>query len=218
MAIAKNGILGGFSGSVGDIVGSTWKGITTVRTKSSIEKKPLTQKQKEALSVSKLVLDVYPNVQKYILPHLLRSNELGMTRMNVFQREQREAVKNLVYKGIKMPILDVNPKKIISNRIFPLDTDSGRYVPFWEFTDEIQDIYKSYRVDFTALQFRRFNKLYRLYAKFETLNVPVVRGFMEPVMNYDCQQYDQWFYFFVVHQVSSNIPIATQQWSGVSYD
>lgn len=218
MAIAKNGILGGFSGSVGDIIGSTWKGKTTIRSKSEIERKPLTQKQKEALSLSKLVLDVYPNMQKYILPHLLHSNELGMTPMNVFQRTQREAVKNLVYKGVKMPILDRNPKKIINNTLFPLDTGSGTYVPFWEITDEVQSMYYTKRLDFTALQFRRENGLYRLYAKFEMLNVPVSRGYFEPVIEHDCQHLDGWYYLFVIHEIGSTIPDATQQWSGVSYD
>ena len=218
MAIAKNGILGGFSGSVGDVVGSNWKGITTIRYKSAIEKKDLTPKQLKALSVSKLVLDVYSNVQKYFLPHLLRSKELGMTRMNVFQREQRKAVEDLVYKGTKMAILDVNPKKIISNTLFSLDTGTGRYVPFWEFTDEIQSMYNTKRIDFTALQFRRKNGLYKFYKKFEELQIPVSRGFIEPEMNYDCQHYDRWFYFFVIHDSSLNIPLATQQWSDVSYD
>lgn len=218
MAIAKNGILGGFSGSVGDVVGSNWKGITTIRYKSAIEKKDLTPKQLKALSVSKLVLDVYSNVQKYFLPHLLRSKELGMSRMNVFQREQRKAVEDLVYKGTKMAILDVNPKKIISNTLFSLDTGTGRYVPFWEFTDEIQSMYNTKRIDFTALQFRRKNGLYEFYKKFEELQIPVSRGFIEPEMNYDCQHYDRWLYFFVIHDSSLNIPLATQQWSDVSYD
>ena len=218
MAIAKNGILGGFSGSVGDIVGSTWKGVTTIRSKSAIEKKPLTQKQKEALSVSKLVLDVYPNIQKYIMPHLLYSKELGMTPMNVFQRDQRTAVKNLVYAGTKIPILNINPKKIINNTLYPLDTDTGTYTPFWEFTDEIINLYSSRKVDFTALQFRKKNGLYYLYKKFETLQVPVSQEYIEPVMKYDCQQFDRWLYFFVIHNVTENIPIATQQWSAVSYD
>lgn len=218
MAIAKNGILGGFSGSVGDVVGATWKGITTVRFKSAIEKKPLTQKQKEALSISKLVLDVYPNILKYIPPHLLYSKELGMTPMNVFQREQREEVKALVYAGELMRILNINQKKIISNTLYPLDTDEGIYEPFWEFTDEIQSLYHSNRVDFTALQFRKKNGLYEFYKKFEKLNVPVSQGFIEPVMKYDCIQDDRWFYLFVVHPLTSNIPLATQQWSAVSYD
>ena len=218
MAIAKNGILGGFSGSVGDIVGATWNGITTVRSKSAIEKKELSSKQKEALSISKLVLDVYPNVLKYIPQPLLYSKELGMTPMNVFQREQRTAVKNLVYNGVKMPILNMNPKTIIGNTLYPLDTDDGIYQPFWEFTSEIQSLYPSKVVDFTALQFRKQNGLYYLYKKFEKLRVPVSDGAIEPTMKYDCIQYDRWFYFFVVRQPTANIPDATQQWSAVSYD
>lgn len=218
MAIAKNGILGGFSGSVGDIVGATWKGVTTIRYKSAIEKKELSLKQKEVLSISKLVLDVYPNILKYIPSHLLYSKELGMTPMNVFQREQRSEVKNLVYAGTKMPILNFNPKKIISNTLHPLDTDDGIYQPFWEFTPEIQSLYPSKVVDFTALQFRKQNGLYYFYKKFEELRVPVSYGAIEPTIKYDCIQEDRWFYFFVVRQPTANIPDATQQWSAVSYD
>jgi len=218
MAIAKNGILGGFSGSVGDVVGATWKGVTTIRSKSAIEKKPLTQKQKEALSISKLVLDIYPNVQKYIQPNLLYSKELGMTPMNVFQREQRSAVKNLVYAGTLMPILNYSTKKIISNTLYPLDTGTKTYNPYWEFTDEILNLYPSQVVDFTALQFRKKNGLYELYKKFEALRIPVSQEYMAPVMKYDCIQEDRWFYYFAVRSLTSNIPFATQQWSAVSYD
>ena len=218
MAIAKNGILGGFSGSVGDVVGATWKGITTIRYKSAIEKKELSSKQKEALSISKLVLDVYPNILKYIPPHLLTSKEIGMTPMNVFQREQRTAVKNLVYNGVKMPILNMRPKTIISNTLYPLDTDDGIYQPCWEFTPEILSLYSSKVIDFTALQFRKKNGLYYLYKKFEELRVPVSNEIIEPTIKYDCMQWDRWFYFFVVRQPTSNIPDATQQWSAVSYD
>lgn len=218
MAIAKNGILGGFSGSVGDVVGATWKGITTIRYKSAIEKKELSPKQKEALSISKLVLDVYPNILKYIPSHLLISKEIGMTPMNVFQREQRSEVKNLVYAGKMMPILNFNPKNIISNTLYPLDTDEGIYQPYWEFTSEIQSLYPSKVVDFTALQFRKQNGLYYFYKKFEELRVPVSDGAIEPTIKYNCIQEDRWFYFFVVHTLTSNIPLATQQWSAVSYD
>lgn len=218
MAIAKNGILGGFSGSVGDVVGSTWKGITTIRYKSAIEKKELSLKQKEALSISKLVLDVYPNILKYIPPYYLYSKELGMTPMNVFQRERRSEVKNLVYAGTMMPILNLNPKKIVSNTLFPLDTGTGTYQPYWEFTSEIQGLYGTKKVDFTALQFRKKNGLYELYKKFEELKVPVSDGAIEPTIKYDCIQGDRWFYFFAVRPLTSNIPYTTQQWSAVSYD
>ena len=218
MAIAKNGILGGFSGSVGDIVGATWKGITTVRSKSAMERKPLSQKQREALSLSKLVLDVYPNILKYIPSNLLYSKELGMTPMNVFQRERRGEVKNLVYAGTKMPILNLNPKKIISNTLYPLDTDTETYKPCWEFTDDILSLYPSKVIDFTALQFRKKGGLYEFHKKFEELRVPVSHEVIEPTIKYNCIQEDRWFYFFVVHTLTSNIPLATQQWSAVSYD
>ena len=117
-----------------------------------------------------------------------------------------------------MPILNINPKNIISNTLYPLDTDTGTYQPYWEFTPEIQSLYPSKVIEFTALQFREKNGLYYFYKKFEELRVLVSDGAIEPIMKHDCIQYDRWFYFFVVHTLTSNIPLATQQWSAVSYD
>ena len=113
MAIAKNGILGGFSGSVGDVVGATWKGITTVRYKSAIEKKPLTQKQKDALQTTKLVLDFWKETNTMYPWINLTSKELGMIPMNVFQRKYRNNV--LASATVAVPFLPFNlvPKKIL---------------------------------------------------------------------------------------------------------
>lgn len=65
MAKLKNGILGGFAGAVGNIVGSTWKGINVIRIKPDHVKNPNTPKQqaqrrrfKECTSfVRKLMID-----------------------------------------------------------------------------------------------------------------------------------------------------------------
>ena len=126
MAIAKNGILGGFSGSVGDVVGATWKGITTVRYKSAIEKKPLTQKQKDALQTTKLVLDFWKETNTMYPWINLTSKELGMIPMNVFQRKYRNNV--LASATVAVPFLPFNlvPKKILKYYLFaplPGETD-----------------------------------------------------------------------------------------------
>ena len=115
MAIAKNGILGGFSGSVGDIVGSNWKGVNTIRSKSAIEKKPLTQKQKDALQTTKLVLDFWKETNT-MYPWLdLTSNELGMTPMNVFQRKYRSNVLASATSWKPFAPFNLVQKKILKN-------------------------------------------------------------------------------------------------------
>ena len=127
MAIAKNGILGGFSGSVGDIVGSNWKGINTVRSKSAIEKKPLTQKQKDALQTTKLVLDFWKETNTMYPWINLTSNELGMTPMNVFQRKYRGNI--LATATVPSPFMPFNlvQKKILKYDWFaPLPGYTGR--------------------------------------------------------------------------------------------
>ena len=113
MAIAKNGILGGFSGSVGDIVGATWKGVTTIRSKSAIEKKPLTQKQKDALQTTKLVLDFWKETNTMYPWIDLSSKELGMIPMNVFQRKYRGNVLASATDTTPFAPFNLVPKKIL---------------------------------------------------------------------------------------------------------
>lgn len=45
MAVIKKGILGGFSGTVGTVIGGTWKGITYMRSKATSTTNPRTEAQ-----------------------------------------------------------------------------------------------------------------------------------------------------------------------------
>ncbi|MDD3723512.1 MAG: DUF6266 family protein, partial [Lutibacter sp.] len=45
MGTIKKGILGGFSGKVGSVVGSTWNGISYMRSLPASVKNPRTEKQ-----------------------------------------------------------------------------------------------------------------------------------------------------------------------------
>ena len=51
MGIIKKGILGGFSGKVGNVVGASWKGIDYIRSLPSTVRNPRTPRQvKQELS------------------------------------------------------------------------------------------------------------------------------------------------------------------------
>src|SRR5574343_914560 len=192
MAIAKNGILGGFSGSVGDIVGSNWKGITTVRSKSAIEKKPLTQKQKDAWQTTKLVLDFWKETNK-MYPWLdLTSKELGMTPMNVFQRKYRSNVLASATNWKPFAPFNLFPIKILKYDWYaPLP--GSTYQEFdGEFTAEIISKYPTYTVDITVFQFRRVGGSAKLYKVWRKLNTPVSDEGAWFDMHYDVQQNDNW--------------------------
>ena len=217
MAIAKNGILGGFSGSVGDIVGSTWKGITTVRSKSAIEKKPLTQKQKDALQTTKLVLDFWKETHM-MFPWLdLSSKELGMTPMNVFQRKYRSNVLASATKATPFAPFNLFPKKILKYDWFaPLPGET--YDEFdGEFTEEIISQYPTYKVDITVLQFRAVGRSAKLYKVWRKLNTPVSDGGAWFDMNYDVQQNDSWLVSIMLISPISHMAYRTQQRNSISW-
>ena len=218
MAIAKNGILGGFSGSVGDIVGATWKGITTVRSKSAIEKKPLTQKQKDALQTTKLVLDFWKETHT-MYPWLdLTSKELGMIPMNVFQRKYRGNVLASAMNATPFAPFNLFPKKILKYDWFaPLPGET--YKEFdGEFTEEIQSQYPMYKVDITVLQFRKVGRSAKLYKVWRKLNTRVIDGGAWFDMHYDVQQNDCWLVSIMLKSPGSNVAYRTQQRNDISWE
>ena len=217
MAIAKNGILGGFSGSVGDIVGATWKGVTTIRSKSAIEKKPLTQKQKDALQTTKLVLDFWKETHT-MYPWLdLTSKELGMTPMNVFQREYRSNVLASAMSATPFAPFNLFPKKILAYDWFaPLP--GSTYQEFdGEFTEEIQSLYPTYTVAITVLQFRKVGRSAKLYKVWRSLNNRVSNGGAWFDMHYDVQQNDSWLVSIMLISPMSHIACRTQQRNSISW-
>ena len=217
MAIAKNGILGGFSGSVGDVVGATWKGITTVRSKSAIEKKPLSQKQKDALQTSHLVLDFWKETHT-MYPWLdLTSKELGMSPMNVFQRKYRNKVLASATGTTPFAPFDIFPKRLLKYDWFapePGDT----YKEFdGEFTEEIINQYPMYTVDITVLQFRAVGRSAKLYKVWRKLNTRVNEEGAWFDMHYDVKQNDCWLVSIMLKSPISHAVYRTQQRNSISW-
>lgn len=218
MAIAKNGILGGFSGSVGDVVGATWKGITTVRSKSAIEKKPLSQKQKDALQTTKLVLDFWKETNTMYPWIDLTSKELGMTPMNVFQRKYRSNVLSSATNYKPFPPFNLVPKKILYYDWFgPLPGDThGEFDG--EYTPEILAKYPTHTVDITIFQFRQVGGSAKLYKVWRSLNNLVAdEGAWFP-MNYNVQQNDNWLLSVMLKSPTTHAVVGTQQRNSYSWE
>lgn len=211
MAIAKNGILGGFSGSVGDIVGATWKGITTIRSKSAIEKKPLTQKQKDALQTTKLVLDFWKETNTMYPWIDLTSKELGMTPMNVFQRRYRGNVLASATSLVPFTPFDHVPTKILAYEWYA-PTPGTTYKEFdGEFTEAIISQYPTHTVDITVFQFRRVGGSAKLYKVWRKLNTLVSDDGAWFNMQCDVRQEDQWLVSVMLKSPESQTVIGTQQ-------
>ena len=218
MAIAKNGILGGFSGSVGDVVGATWKGITTVRSKSAIEKKPLTQKQKDALQTTKLVLDFWKETNTMYPWIDLTSKELGMIPMNVFQRKYRGNVLASATRAIPFMPFNLVQKKILKYDWFaPLPGYTHQEFD-GEFTAEIISKYPTHTVDITIFQFRAVGGSAKLYKVWRKLNTPVSDEGAWFNINYDVQQNDCWCVSIMLRAPGTHAVVGTQQRNSMSWD
>ena len=218
MAIAKNGILGGFSGSVGDIIGSNWKGVNTVRSKSAIEKKPLTQKQKDALQTTKLVLDFWKETNTMYPWIDLSSKELGMTPMNVFQRKYRDNV--LASATGFTPFIPFNlvTKKILKYDWYaPLPGYTNREFD-GEFTAEIISKYPTHTVDITVFQFRAVGGSAKLHKVWRKLNTPVSDEGAWFDMYYDVKQNDRWIVSIMLRAPSTHAVVGTQQRNSYSWN
>lgn len=61
MATMKDGILGGLSGKIGNVVGSTWRGKNVLRSAPSTSKKPASKAQKKQR-------DKFKNVSAFLIP------------------------------------------------------------------------------------------------------------------------------------------------------
>lgn len=66
MGTIKQGILGGFSGKVGTVVGSNWKGISYMRGRAQSVKNPRTEGQMEQCSKFALTLDFLKPITAYV--------------------------------------------------------------------------------------------------------------------------------------------------------
>lgn len=217
MAIAKNGILGGFSGSVGDVVGATWKGITTIRYKSAIEKKPLTQKQKDALQTSHLVLDFWKETNTMYPWIDLTSKELGMTPMNVFQRKYRGNVLASATGATPFAPLNLVPKKIlVRDWIAPLPGETYKNFD-GEFEGYFISQYPTCTVDMTVIQFRAVGGSAKLYKVWRKLNIPINDDGFWFETHYDVRQSDCWLMSVMLRHPITHAVLFTQQKNSMSW-
>ena len=93
MGTIKQGILGGFSGKVGTVIGSSWKGISYMRGRAQSVKNPKTDAQQKQRAFFREVQDIIAQLSKEQLAFLFPSTPKGMTRHNMlFQQLAATAV------------------------------------------------------------------------------------------------------------------------------
>ena len=196
MAIAKNGILGGFSGSVGDIVGSNWKGITTVRSKSAIEKKPLTAKQIDALAWSHFVLQFWKAFRTNLDVLDLSCNKIGMSPMNVFQRDYRSTIK--FYCGMRGIFYFLNKESIypyLPSLGFPF-TANHTWTESVPFETYVKNRFGQDLLDFTITQMRVTGEKWEIVNNWEFFNYPMTNDYLNFTINYTAKMGDIFYYTY----------------------
>ena len=196
MAIAKNGILGGFSGSVGDIVGANWKGVNTIRQKSAIPKKPLTTKQLNALAWSHFVLQFWKSFETNLSVLDLSSNKVGMSPMNVFQRDYRKEIQ--FYCETKTIFYFLNKKSIypyLPNLGFPL-TENNTWTVSEPFETYVKNKFGQDALDFTITQMRETGGNWEIVNNWEFFNYPMTNDSLNFTINYNAKLGDIFYYTY----------------------
>jgi len=91
MAKLKNGILGGFAGTVGNIVGSSWKGIDVIRLKPDHVKNPNTEKQQVQRGRFKHCTSFVRNLMNDIVKPIWNQEAHGMSGYNLMVKKNMPA-------------------------------------------------------------------------------------------------------------------------------
>ena len=87
MGKIKQGILGGFRGKVGTVIGASWNGISYMRGLAQSVKNPKTAAQTTQRSFFKEVLDIASQFSDEQMKFLFPENISGMTRHNVLVKQ-----------------------------------------------------------------------------------------------------------------------------------
>ena len=87
MGKIKQGILGGFKGTVGTVIGSSWNGIAYMKGKPQSVKNPRTEKQTTQRTFFKEVQSLAMQLSDEQLASLFPKVTRGMTRRNMFTRQ-----------------------------------------------------------------------------------------------------------------------------------
>lgn len=106
MGTIKRGILGGFKNKVGSVIGSSWKGIDTMRSMPLSVANPNTAKQKEVRSLFKTLVMATSSVNSTLIRPYWSRFAKKMTGSNAFIREN--------YKLFKDPALLYSKNAILS--------------------------------------------------------------------------------------------------------
>ena len=94
MGTIKRGILGGFKNKVGSVIGSSWKGIDTMRSMPLSVANPNTAKQKTVRSNFKTLVAAASSVNATLIRPYWSRFAKQMTGANAFVRENYAAFKN----------------------------------------------------------------------------------------------------------------------------
>ena len=118
MGKIKQGILGGFNGTVGTVVGGSWKGLAYMRGKAQSIKNPRTEKQ----MAQRMKFAVAQRFLKVMSAYL----QVGFRNYTEHQTANNAAMSYTVLNSItgKYPSLEVEPSKVLvsSGSLMP-----GRY-------------------------------------------------------------------------------------------
>ncbi|MNK06623.1 hypothetical protein D3C87_245220 [compost metagenome] len=147
MGRIKKGILGGFSGKVGTVVGANWKGIDYMRalptpsTKPSSDKQ-LAQRNKMALlrgfllGVSDIVETCFQNISKYTSMNDALSYNM-LNTIDGFYPDQRVNFKQLIFS--KGELLGAWSPKIVSTKSNSVDFSwkNGNFTPLCAADDQV---------------------------------------------------------------------------------
>lgn len=107
MAKIKNGILGGISGTVGNVVGGRWRGIDYIRSKPSSVKNPKTEAQMAQRMRFSMVMNFLRKSRPFITIGF-RNGGQGQTAMNrAMSLNVREAITGTY------PDLEINPEALV---------------------------------------------------------------------------------------------------------
>lgn len=100
MGKIKQGILGGFSGKVGGIIGSSWKGIAVIKAMPLSVAQPVTTKKTNAKARFSLVVEYSKPLLLDVIKPLLDRSAVQMSGYNLFAQMNKA---NLKYTGIVTP-------------------------------------------------------------------------------------------------------------------
>ena len=147
MARIKKGILGGFSGKVGTVVGTSWKGMDYMRALPRERTTPATVKQlaqqnKMALlrgfllGLSDIIEPCFQNISKYTAMNDALSYNMLNTIEGIYP-EQRVNFKQLIFS--KGELLGSWSPKIVSTKSNSVDFSwkNGNFTPFCAADDQV---------------------------------------------------------------------------------